>query len=123
MQVKVTRISKKNTDKDGNPLLGKRDQRPYWKIGIQTDQTGDEWLSGFANNESDPRYLMDVGGTYHIAVEEKKVGDRIFKNFRMLKPDEIKMAEMEAELKALKNANACTEIVQDQENEISLDKF
>lgn len=123
MQVKVTRISRKDTDRDGNKLLGKKDQKPYWKIGIQTEQTGDEWLSGFANNQSDPRYLMQEGGTYHIAVEEKTVGDKVFKNFRMLKPEEIKMSEMEAELKALKESKKPAEIQQDLENEMDLDKF
>ncbi len=96
MQVKIKRISRKDTDKDGNKLLGKKDQKPYFKIGIQTEEHGDEWLSGFANSTTDPRYLMEEGGTYSIAVEEKKVGDKIFKNFRMLSAQEKELEELRA---------------------------
>lgn len=109
MKVKITRVSRRNTTKDGAPLLGKKDGKPYWNIGIQTEQTGEEWLSGFANSQSDPRYLMEEGGTYSIAIDEKKVGDKVFKNFRMLKPEELKMEEMEEELRALKAAKATPE--------------
>ncbi len=95
MQVKVNRISRKDTDRDGNKLLSKKDNKPYWKIGIQVEGS-DEWLSGFANNTSDPRYLMEEGGTYSIAIEEKKVGDKVYKNFRMLTPQEKELEELRA---------------------------
>lgn len=121
MQIKIKRINKRNTNKEGQPLLGRKDGKPYWNIGIQVEGS-DEWYSGFANNEKDPRYLMEEGGTYHIAVEDKKVGDRTYKNFRLLKPDEIKMEEMKAELDALKATKKPTEVQQDLENGMD-DKF
>jgi len=96
MKVKVTRIFKKDTDREGIKLVGKKDGKPYWKIGIKTEETGDEWLSGFANSTSDPRYMMEEGGTYSIAIEEKHVGDKVFKNFRMLKPEEQELEELRA---------------------------
>lgn len=105
MQVKITRVSKRDTDKNGNKLIGKKYGKPYWNIGIQIE--GEEgWMSGFANGTADPMYNLEEGGTYHIAVNEKKIGDRVFKNFRLLKPEEIKVAEMEAELKRLKAIEA-----------------
>lgn len=120
MKVKVTRISKKDTDKDGVKLIGKKDGKPYWKIGIQTEQTGDEWLSGFANSTTDPRYTMEEGGTYSIGIQENHVGDKTYKNFRMLKPEELKMEEMEEELRVLKASKTSTEQAQ-VESHITLD--
>ena len=105
MQVKVTRVSRKDTDKDGIKLVDKKTQKPYWKIGIQVEGS-DEWYSGFANSTTDPRYLMEEGGTYSIAVESKVVGDRTYKNFKMLSPEEKKVEEMEAELAELRAMKA-----------------
>ncbi len=97
MEVKITRISRKDTDKEGNKLLSKKDQKPYWKIGIQTEQTGEDWISGFANNQSDPRYLMEEGGTYHIAIDEKpNPNGGVYKNFKMMSPAEVELEELRA---------------------------
>lgn len=96
MEVKITRISRKDTDKNGIKLTSKKDGKPYWKIGIQTDKTGDEWLSGFANNTGDPRYNMQEGGTYHLAIDEKTVDGKVYKNFRMLSPEETELEELRA---------------------------
>lgn len=113
MQVKVTRVSRKDTDKNGNKLIGKYD-KPYWKIGIQVEGS-EEWYSGFANNMADPMYLIEEGGTYSITVTEKVVGDRTFKNFKLLSPEEKELEELRA-LKASLDAKPA-------EPEVDLDKF
>jgi len=123
MQVKVTRVSKRDTDKNGNKLVGKKYGKPYWNIGIQIEgQEG--WMSGFANNTSDPMYNIEEGGTYHISVTEKNVDGKVFKNFRLLKPEEMKLAEMEAELAELRKLKAQPYQQQDAENGMNdLEKF
>lgn len=102
MQITVTRISKRNTNKDGVQLTNK--YGPYWNIGIQVEGS-DEWMSGFAKNERDPMYNLTEGGTYHVAVNEKKVGDKIYKNFKLLTPEEIEIEELRA-FKAAKIAES-----------------
>jgi len=46
MQINLTRIHRSTTDKQGNPLKSK-DGRPYTRLGIQCQEHGSEWLSGF----------------------------------------------------------------------------
>lgn len=104
MQVKIARISKKDTDKDGIKL--EKNGKPYWRIGIQLEGHGEDWYSGFANGTNDPRYMMEVGGTYSLALEDRKVGDRTYKNFRMLSDEEKELEELRA-FKA-SQANAST---------------
>ena len=94
MQVKITRISKKDTRADGTKLINKY-EKPYWSIGIQVEGS-DEWLSGFANSTSDAMYNLEEGGTYSITVSETKKGDRTFKNFKLLTPEEKELEELRA---------------------------
>lgn len=51
MQVKLTKVSRKTTDKEGNPLKT-RDGRPYTRLSIQTQEHGAKWLSGFNNAQT-----------------------------------------------------------------------
>lgn len=114
MQVKITRVSKRDTKSDGTPLINKYDKK-YWNIGIQVEGS-DDWYSGFANSVTDPMYLIEEGGTYSIGVSEKVLGDRTFKNFKLLTPEEKELEE----LRALK---ASVEQAKPAEEEVDLDKF
>ena len=115
MQVKVTRVSKKDTDKNGAKLIWKY-EKPYWKIGIQVEGS-DEWLSGFANSPHDPMYHIEEGGTYSITVTEKVVGDRTFKNFKLLTPEEKEIEELREFKKQAEAASPKAD------EEVDLDKF
>ncbi len=96
MQVKVTRVSRKDTKADGTKLIGKYD-KPYWKISIQVEGS-EEWYGGFANNMNDPMYQIQEGGTYSIAVTEspKADGNGTWKNFKLLTPEEKELEELRA---------------------------
>ena len=48
MKLTITRISRKSTDKDGNPLMTS-DHRPYERLGIKVREYGEKWLSGFSS--------------------------------------------------------------------------
>lgn len=124
MQVKVTRVSKKDTDKNGVKLVGKKYGKPYWNIGIQVEGS-DEWMSGFANSMSDPTYNIEEGGTYSISVSEKVVGDKVYKNFKLLTPEEKELEELRA-FKAEQDAKQAVnkfEPTNEKEAETSESKF
>lgn len=101
MQVKVTRVSKKNTDANGQYLKNSRGQT-YWKIGIQVDgQEG--WLSGFADNERDPMYNIEEGKEYSITVTEKELNGKIYKNFKLLSAKDMQIEDLVRRVVALEN--------------------
>lgn len=109
MLVKITRINKRDTDKDGNKLVSKQYGTPYFNIGIQIEGQ-DGWLSAFANKTSDPVYQMEEGGTYSITVTEKTVGDKVYKNFKLLTPEEKELEELRA-FKAAQEASGNSQAV------------
>lgn len=47
MKLTIVRITRKDTDKEGKPLVTK-DGRNYTRLGIQTKEYGAKWLSGFS---------------------------------------------------------------------------
>lgn len=77
-KVRITRVSVKDTDKDGNKLKDKRGY-PYLRVGIQTDRYGEKWLSTFAKNADSPEAKLTAGDEVNISVEQK--GE--FLNFRL----------------------------------------
>lgn len=92
MQVTITRIFRTTTDKKtGQPLINKNG-KPYERVGIQTQEYGDKWLSGFGAAWNS---YWKEGDTVNIEVEEK--GQYI--NFE--KVDELE--EIRARLKILED--------------------
>lgn len=106
MQVKVTRVSKKDTDKNGIQLISKKYGKPYFNIGIQVE--GDEaWYTTFANSKMEPAYNIEEGGTYHISVTEKhNPNGGVYKNFKMLTSEEVQAEADRAELEELRKLKA-----------------
>jgi len=113
MQIKVTRVSKKDTDKNGIQLVSKKYGKPYFNIGIQVEGD-DAWYTTFANTKFEPAYNIEEGGTYHISVTEKpNPNGGVYKNFKMLTPDEVQMEADRKELEQLRamKASAVTNVV------------
>lgn len=48
MKVKLTQVYVTDKDKNGNPLMTKNN-KPYTRMSIKTEQHGDKWISGFQN--------------------------------------------------------------------------
>lgn len=67
MELTLTKVVRKDTDKEGKPLTTK-DGRPYTRLGIQTREHGAKWLSGFSApwNQS-----WKEGDTVECDVEQK----------------------------------------------------
>lgn len=51
IEAKITALKKYTTKPDGTPLIGKSG-RPYTRLMIKTDVTGDDWVSGFDGAET-----------------------------------------------------------------------
>lgn len=123
MQITVKKIFKNDTDKDGNKLMSKKYNKPYFKVDVYYEGS-EEKISAFANSTTDPIYNMQEGGTYSVAIQDKVVGDRTFKNFKMLTPEEKELEELRA-FKASQTASAPVfEPTNEKEAEVSdLDTF
>ena len=89
MKIKLTKVVRSDKDKAGN-LLKTKDGRAYSRIGIQTKEYGDKWISGF------------VGYWNENWVEGQIVGAVVEPNgdfLNLKKPDPV--AELEERVKAL----------------------
>lgn len=67
MQLSLTRVFRSKTDKQGNPLLTKKDKRPYERVSIKCEEYGDKWLSGFGANWNQD---WQEGDKVNVNVEE-----------------------------------------------------
>ena len=96
MQVQLTKITRFTTYKDGKPLVTK-DNRPYTRVRIQTNEHAGEWLSGFEN--ADTAHWQE-GDTVEINV--KQAG--IYLNFSTPKQTDVleaRVVELEKRVTAL----------------------
>lgn len=74
----ITKVFKDNKSKDGKALIAKNG-KPYWKVAIKTDKTGDVWYSSIVFKEDDRIMKLETGQETTLILEEN--GD--FKNFRI----------------------------------------
>lgn len=98
MKVTITKISRFTTDKDGKPLMTK-DNHPYTRLRLQTNEQGAEWLSGFGNADNAQWAEGDT-----VEIEVKQVGQYL--NFSTPKQADVleaKFAELEKRVTALEN--------------------
>lgn len=49
---KITELKKYTTDREGKPLISQKTKKPYTRLTIKTDVTGDDWISGFDGAET-----------------------------------------------------------------------
>ncbi len=80
MKIKLTRISRKDQ-------VSKTSGKPYVSLGLQCNEYGDKWLSGFGGKEN---MNWNVGDEVEVVVEQK--GEYL--NFSMPKPAD-QIAEMQ----------------------------
>ena len=96
MKVHITRIEAKPANREGVPYLDKN-QRPYNRVGIQTQEHDKLWLSGFAYADS-PMLAWRIGDEVEIEVEQKGQ----YTNFRLPRKENGNNNFVIAELKALR---------------------
>lgn len=94
--VTIKRVSSTDKKKDGTELIGKYGK--FYRVGIQTEEYGDEWLNGFTSNE--PNWIE--GSKVEVIVFEEEWNGIMKKKFKLPSKkdkEEAKDAEIE-ELKA-----------------------
>lgn len=80
MKVKITKVSATNTNQQGDELISQKSGKPYWKVGIQTQEYGATWINGFTNYE--PKDWE--GKEMELEIEDKVYNGKTYKNFRMI---------------------------------------
>ncbi len=77
-KVTITRVQADDKKRDGTPLIGKFG-KPYFKVGIQTNEYGDTWINGFLPFNPD-RW---VGSTQEIEIYEEEYQGKTYKKFKL----------------------------------------
>ena len=92
-QLTITKIYRSDKDKEGKPLLSKKDGRPYSKIALKTREYGEgRWVSGFGNQTNSQ---WKEGQTVEVEIEEK--GEYLnFKNINKVDALEKRVEMLEA---------------------------
>lgn len=67
MKLTLTKVYRSDKDKNGKPLVSKKDQKPYTKIAIKCQEYGERWLSGFGAKWND---YWNEGDIVEAEVEE-----------------------------------------------------
>lgn len=88
-KLKLTRVSSKNKKKDGSILTGKYGE--YYRVGIQTEEYGDQWLNGFSNRE--PEYGVGDVIEAIVTTEEWKGKEQL--KFKLARQEDKDKAEIE----------------------------
>lgn len=86
-KVIITKIFRTDKTKDGNPLISKNN-KPYTKCNIQTQQHGEKWLSGFGNKVNEK---WSNGDEVEIIITQN--GD--FLNYETPKVEDVQKHEIE----------------------------
>lgn len=96
MKVRLTALKTFTTNRQTNASLLDRNQRPYTRVTIQTDQHQKQWLSGFAYQGS-PILNWKVGDEVDIEVTQNGQ----YLNFRLPRQEGGNQNFVIAELKRL----------------------
>lgn len=65
----ITKVFISDSGKDGKKFIAKNG-KPYWKVGIKTDRTGDQWYSTIVFREDDPAKLLKEGDERVLILEK-----------------------------------------------------
>ena len=77
--VKITRVFSSDTKKDTGEKYKDKNGKPFYRVGIQTDKTGDDWYSTIAYDSNSPEMQLEEGQEVDIVFEEKNG----YKNFKL----------------------------------------
>lgn len=79
----VTKVFKSDKDKSGAPYKTKGG-KPYWKVAIKTDKTGDDWYSALVFDTKAPEYCLEEGKESQFVFEKGQ-----YNNFRVPTKDDL----------------------------------
>ena len=98
MECTIKKIIRKDRNKEGQPYVNKKG-KPFTLISLQVEELPGEWISGFAN---DYNAEWKDGDKIDISITEKKVGDRLFKNFKNLVQRSSRLDRIEEDIRKIK---------------------
>ena len=98
MNIILTGVSHFDKDKDGKELVSKNHGRPYTRCLIKCNEHGEKTLSGFG---SDTTRGWSIGDTVDVEIEEKKVGENTYLNFKVVSGKSAANAELTEELRKI----------------------
>ena len=92
IKVTLIKVAVSDEKKDGTKLITKNG-KPFWKVGIQTNEHGDKWINGLAFNqvtwkEGDTVELM-IGEEEYQGVKRLKFGMPTQQNIQGEKIDKV----------------------------------
>lgn len=68
-KVKLTRVFSSDKDKNGKTFVTKTG-KPFWKVAIQTDRTGDVWYSTMCFRQDAPEMGLKEGDEVTVILEK-----------------------------------------------------
>lgn len=77
-RVTITRVSTSDTDKNGNKLINKFG-KPYYKVGIKTNEYGDTFINGLMPFNPD-RW---EGTTQELEIFDEEYNGKTYKKFKL----------------------------------------
>lgn len=76
MKVHITKVSSTNKKKDGTDMINKNG-KPFFRVGIQTSEHGEEWINGFM-----PSHPGDwEGSEQELTITEEEFNGKVSKKF------------------------------------------
>ena len=99
MQLHIVKVSKKDTDKNGNPYISKQG-KPYSRASIQTREHVGEWLGGFWSE------ALREGAIIEADITEREYNGKMYKDFKILKAADVVSVEIPAIKEAILNLAA-----------------
>lgn len=121
MKIKLTKVVRSDKDKAGNPYTT-RDGRAYTRLGIQAQEYGQRWLSGF---DGFATKNWKEGDTVEVDVEETTKVDakgQPFMNFKVPKRFEITQGMWEVLCERVKSLEESMTVQQENMDEINPDE-
>lgn len=85
-KIKVTRVYVSDKDRNNVPYSGKFG--PYVKVGLQAEEYGQQWLSGFAKGLTDFPATIQVGDEIEVEIERKMSNGKEYINFHIPKEED-----------------------------------
>jgi hypothetical protein len=102
-KVTISKVFISDKNKEGTPFKDKNG-KPFWKVGIKTNEYGEDWFSTLCFRQDDRAMNLREGDTVNVVIEENNG----FKNFKLPTKTDIlegKIEELNRRVTALEQGN------------------
>jgi len=102
-KITLTKVFSNNKDKEGKMYEGKFGN--FYRVGIQCNEYGEEWINGFSNRQ--PTY--GEGDTIEVTITEEEWQGKLQKKFKIARKEDLLEARivlLEARVDKLEGTNS-----------------